>query len=189
MEIKCCSRCNELKHITCFAGDRRSKDGHVHMCKSCVSLKNQRYYQENKERVRDRTNRYYHGNKKSILDDRKQVRKSDPERFTNMGYLTKYGLDRERYDQMREQQQHSCAICGDHESLNRNSKLFVDHDHKTGGVRGLLCHGCNAGIGNLKDNADLLEKAAEYLRTTSKADAGGAPLLAPSNCTSAASRC
>ena len=42
-------------------------------------------------------------------------------------------------------------------------RLHVDHDHKTGKVRGLLCYNCNNGIGRLKDSIDLLQKAIVYL--------------------------
>jgi hypothetical protein len=41
--------------------------------------------------------------------------------------------------------------------------LAVDHDHKTGKVRGLLCHKCNKSIGGLQDSVVLLRKAADYL--------------------------
>lgn len=50
-----------------------------------------------------------------------------------------------------------CAICGGKE------KLVVDHDHETDKVRGLLCFFCNLGLGNFRDNPQLLKKAIEYL--------------------------
>lgn len=42
-------------------------------------------------------------------------------------------------------------------------RLAVDHNHATGKVRGLLCHHCNAALGHLMDDADLIVKAAEYV--------------------------
>lgn len=50
-----------------------------------------------------------------------------------------------------------CVICGSKE------KLVVDHDHKTGKIRGLLCNHCNRGLGHFKDDPMLLEFAAQYL--------------------------
>ena len=50
-----------------------------------------------------------------------------------------------------------CVICGAEE------KLVVDHDHKTGKIRGLLCNHCNRGLGHFRDDPTLLEFAAQYL--------------------------
>lgn len=50
-----------------------------------------------------------------------------------------------------------CVICGSEE------KLVVDHDHKTGQIRGLLCNHCNRGLGHFRDDPMLLEFAAHYL--------------------------
>ena len=59
-------------------------------------------------------------------------------------------------------QDNSCAICGiKFESFN----FYVDHSHTSGAVRGLLCMGCNTGIGLFQENIDSLQKAIEYLNT------------------------
>ena len=51
-----------------------------------------------------------------------------------------------------------CVICGD------EGNLVVDHDHRTGRVRGALCQRCNMGLGHFRDEPELLELAAMYLR-------------------------
>ena len=73
-----------------------------------------------------------------------------------------YGLRPADYRRMVDEQGGRCAICGGAPNGNGN-RLAVDHDHASGAVRGLLCHGCNAGMGQLKDDPELLRAAADYL--------------------------
>jgi len=72
-----------------------------------------------------------------------------------------YGLDHEQYQALAAFQDHRCAICGNHQLVK---ELAVDHDHKTGEVRGLLCLTCNHKIlGGAHDSALVLRRAVEYL--------------------------
>ena len=91
-----------------------------------------RYYQENKDRQR------------------------------HLAFQKRYGITLNEYNDMREEQGNSCALCGIHED-NLTKKLHVDHCHETSIIRGLLCHACNTGIGLLNDDPDLLSKAIGYL--------------------------
>jgi len=76
----------------------------------------------------------------------------------------RYGITSAEYDQMLKEQNGKCAICGSGKDENRGNFLSVDHCHKTGIVRGLLCNMCNRGIGMLQDDVSIVTKAAEYLK-------------------------
>lgn len=72
-----------------------------------------------------------------------------------------YGITAAQYDEMLTAQNGVCAICA---RPPLNKPLNVDHDHKTGLVRGLLCWNCNQRVlGAARDNAALLRAAADYL--------------------------
>lgn len=83
------------------------------------------------------------------------------------GYFRRtYGISREEYLQMFEDQGHKCKICGTKGfKINENAekKLCVDHCHTSGEIRGLLCHNCNRALGLFQDNIDYMKSAIEYL--------------------------
>jgi hypothetical protein len=70
----------------------------------------------------------------------------------------KYGLTREQYDKMVQECDSTCAICN-----KKVEKICVDHDHKTGKIRGLLCHNCNTSIGLLCEDEQNFANAVNYL--------------------------
>lgn len=74
-----------------------------------------------------------------------------------------YGITLEDYNRLLTEQNSCCAICNLHETAH-NGRLHVDHCHTTGKVRGLLCHGCNTGIGLFKESEDIMLKAIGYLK-------------------------
>lgn len=76
--------------------------------------------------------------------------------------MRKYKLPIERYNQMLKDQDNKCAICN-YEFGQKQGDIYVDHCHTTKEVRGLLCQGCNTGIGYFKDDTNSLAKAIEYL--------------------------
>lgn len=76
--------------------------------------------------------------------------------------MTKYGITRAQHSEMRLLQNNMCAICGC--QLGAGRQVHTDHDHDTGKVRALLCHGCNVGIGMIKTPA-ALRLAAAYLES------------------------
>jgi len=74
----------------------------------------------------------------------------------------KFNMTLEEWFDLMELQQHRCAICGQHDDEHWQA-LHVDHNHKTGQIRGLLCNKCNRGLGFFNDDPDLLKKGLEYL--------------------------
>jgi hypothetical protein len=78
--------------------------------------------------------------------------------------LVVYGLSGDQYWQLYELQGRCCAICKRAKGIKR--RLAVDHDHKTGKVRGLLCGTCNKILGHLRDDPDLARGIASYLEVT-----------------------
>lgn len=67
------------------------------------------------------------------------------------------------YEALIVAQGYRCAICGAERGTDRGHRLFVDHDHATGRIRGLLCSKCNSAIGYFADSPKRLRKAAAYL--------------------------
>ena len=87
----------------------------------------------------------------------------------------KFGITLEEYNLMVKSQGGVCAICegvndtrrrGTHNGKDVAMSLAVDHNHKTGKVRGLLCSACNTSLGKFKDDPVLLKKAIHYLEKT-----------------------
>lgn len=75
-----------------------------------------------------------------------------------------YGVTRDYLLRLYDEQDGCCAICG----LDFKGEFAVDHDHKTGKVRGLLCDHCNRGLGSFKDNIARLARACEYVRSNNE---------------------
>jgi hypothetical protein len=135
-----------------------------------------RFYANHKERLRARSMDYYRSHPEESKARHKKWRQENKEycqlkakadtkknkdrtRFRIMRKL--YGLEPSTYDEMLANQGGLCAICGNPPAKNKH--LHIDHCHKTGLVRGLLCGKCNAGIGFLNDEAALAQNAADYL--------------------------
>lgn len=78
--------------------------------------------------------------------------------------VTRFGINHLDYNSLFNKQEGKCAICGTPQS-NIKKSLAVDHDHKTGRIRGLLCSNCNVAIGLFKDDLEVLQKAIIYLST------------------------
>lgn len=140
--MKRCSKCKEVKVDLEFYPDRRRPTGLLSRCKPCGAIFAAEWRAKNPNRAKER----YWSNR-------------DGERERHL--KRKYGITLDDYRGMLDAQGGRCAICSAIEPLNKT--LDVDHDHKTGIVRGLLCTSCNRMLGHSGDNAETLVAAARYL--------------------------
>lgn len=94
-------------------------------------------------------------------------RKNNPQKWRAIERRRRYGISPEEFDRLYAEQKGECGVCSkkifDGSGQGRDA-LAVDHDHKTGKIRGLLCAVCNRGLGMFEDSPERLEKAAIYLK-------------------------
>lgn len=89
-------------------------------------------------------------------------RKARARRSAHNSHLKKtYGITYEDYETLLAAQGGACAICKGGTSKRH---FAVDHNHKTGAVRGLLCARCNSGLAKFMDKVENVERALEYMR-------------------------
>ena len=118
-----------------------------------------RWRKNNPEKEKEKHEKWRKANMEKVNAYQRERRKNNPHIERGKKYKNLYGITLDDYEKMYDEQNGMCAICGKHQSL-----LFVDHDHKNGSVRGLLCNKCNTGIGFFHDNIGFLEKAIGYLK-------------------------
>lgn len=114
----------------------------------------------NKQKKKEAAAEYRKDNKEAVSAREKEYKKGKgrPAYWKKQGII----LTVEGYDKMLSEQNGCCGICGEFR-LPEQRVLVVDHNHDSGKIRGLLCHPCNMGIGQLKDSIDVLRKAVLYL--------------------------
>jgi hypothetical protein len=127
--------------------------------REAILLQKKEYYKTNIEKINKAKAEYRRSNAEKILEQNREYNRTVRKKRR---IHEKYGLTIEDYSKMVSAQGGACAICGSVE------KLAVDHDHKTGAVRGLLCYRCNTGIGFLKDSTSVLASAIRYLEKSNQ---------------------
>ena len=122
--------------------------------------------QEKSEEQFSKDNRYKDGLfcycKSCGTKKRLEWRKKHNEKDITNSLQRKYGITYEDKLALIEKQNHKCAICS--EPILKDNQAHLDHCHKTNRIRGVLCNGCNTGIGLLKDSIVNLESAIKYLK-------------------------
>jgi len=169
MQPKKCTKCGKEYPATAeyFYKQKGCKDGLQPQCKECIRIKGKKYRKQNHKRIADYSQTYHKKHKEKLNKYNRDYHKQHYVQTYWKHHLKKYyNMTPDDYNKLFDNQRGCCAICGKHQS-NIERKLFVDHSHLTGQVRGLLCFNCNAMLGNAKDNPDFLISAVDYLNNFS----------------------
>lgn len=173
MATKNCYKCNIIKLYEAFAKGNH-KGGRQSACKECTkemrdeiklhNTKNPRPLVETKKcsrckKVKTASKFYQHPTTPSGLHSR--CKRCSIEGAREQQVLKTYGLTMVQYQNYFDAARGVCGLCG--KTPIRSSNLELDHCHKTGKVRGVLCGSCNKGLGFLQDNPDLLRRAAIWI--------------------------
>lgn len=149
------------KPYSYFSKDKSKKKGIHSVCKVCQKQQKatrieeakkvrKAHYEKNKEQSSE-----YHKNRNALPEMKTKYKEKH--------LLQTYNLTLSELEFLKVQQKYKCAICGTHEDDCSRKTLFVDHNHNTGEIRGLLCSQCNSALGLMYDNPDILMKAIQYL--------------------------
>jgi hypothetical protein len=178
MEIKelKCNGCKESLPLTKFSKCHSTTRGYQYKCSGCMGVLNHTeevmakkredikgWRNKNPEKVLAQKKRHYEKNKEVCKQRAREWYHSNKDRSKDNAMLRKYGITLKQCESLKEKQEYCCALCGEHESANKQG-LVVDHCHVSGNVRKLLCPPCNVGLGMFKDNPELLIKAADYIK-------------------------
>lgn len=157
--MKKCKSCLVEKPLNDFYKDKRSGIPRGR-CKSCCSKDGKAYNTKNKPQRAALSRKYYHKHKGKI--NTRRLSEAHKSKALNAFLKRTYGITYEYKSSILKNQNNACAICSTPESQLKKS-LNIDHCHKTGIVRGLLCYNCNRALGLFKDNPNALFLACVYL--------------------------
>jgi hypothetical protein len=161
--MKTCKKCGETKLLEDFFEMAGMRDGHRNECKACNLREKADRHRKNPQPARDRVKAWQAANPERVRERAERYKASGRKALSDRrSYLKrKYGVTPEWYDEQLAAQDGGCAICG--KPPRDDISLHVDHDHESGALRSLLCFTCNNLLGDVNDDAALLEKAAAYL--------------------------
>lgn len=150
VETRKCRKCGEIKPISKFGKFRNGDKVSIRRtCSKCKRWKPPKGYMNkyNKTEAHKKAFKKYKNSERGKRKTREHI-------------LKRHNMTLEEYDKLIEQQNHVCFLCGEPEIGKR---LAVDHNHKTGKVRGLLCQQCNCCIGFIENRGLSIKDIQKYL--------------------------
>lgn len=141
------------------------QDGKSVYCKPCAQAYGKEYYERNKEQQQKESRERYYAHRKERMETVGQYGAENKKKVAQWRRIKelkkKYGLSKQECLEMFTSQHGRCIICAN--SFTFSNPFCVDHDHRTGKVRGLLCRKCNSLLGFARDDLGLLKRASNYI--------------------------
>ena len=152
--MKICVDCKKELNDDMFGKNRAD-------CYSCKYIRDKRWKANNKKNVRKSIQKWRSNNsEKNLLSQRRNH------------YKIKYGITFERFVEMVGEQSNRCAniYCREELGIGKHEKntACLDHNHKTGEIRGILCRHCNNILGEMEKNGKIIKGLEKYLRKYGK---------------------
>lgn len=141
-------------------------------CRDCSKIKTAWYRNKNRTLLNEKRKAHYYKNQKREIIKAREFRKKYPEKTFATNIKTRFGLTTKDFDLILKYQKGGCAICG--VKTNGKKNFCIDHSHTTQKVRGILCSGCNIGLGfyelhkekyerYLKENVDVVAHILSFI--------------------------
>jgi hypothetical protein len=141
MDAKACAKCKQVLSLDRFSPHRRMRDGRQSYCKPCART-------------------WHHEHKDYVVRKNAAWKKANPDYARDHWRLRQLGASKEWVVAQIEKQGNKCAGC---EKSFVGHREHVDHCHKTGTLRGLLCRECNLALGYVRDSEATLTRLAAYI--------------------------
>ena len=161
--MKHCPTCDKDLPRSKFGKNRSKKDGLTHDCLECRHIYQATWRNANRDKVREVGQRYARANLTKIMEKNRHYRKRRPDLVRKWWLKAKWGLTPEQYESILAIQGGGCGICKATPNGNGRAKwLYIDHDHESGFIRGLLCARCNIALNRMVLNTQWIKAAKEY---------------------------
>lgn len=152
--MKPCNDCGvELTTGNTFPSRLKKQD---YYCKKCWSARTKKWFKENPEAAK-------------VIRRRNNQKRRPENRARSLSNIRKkrYGIDTTQMMEMVAKQDEKCSIC-ENQLILHSRKYGIDHNHKTGKLRSILCNNCNLLLGAAHDDIEILNKAINYLSKWNK---------------------
>ncbi len=154
--MRICTKCGVEKPVDQFRVDRGYVRGG---CRECERKARAEHYASDPQKYAAASRKWSRENPEQRNATKRAWYSANKEHHKKTVRLRMYGLSPDQYQVLWDSQNGKCAICG-----RITSPLCVDHDHRSGRVRGLLCKPCNSYLGIISESVEVLSRAVSYLQ-------------------------